>query len=822
MSLLPPVLDTVADPAGQELTLLDRLPAPVWISGLDGGRTWFNQAWQAHTGRRLIHEQGHGWQKGIHPEDLERCREVLTAAVRERTDYTLEYRLWHASGGYRWLLEQACARHGPQGDWLGHLGLCTDITELKLARSALTECEEEFHSLITNIPGAVFRCAADRDWTVRFVSPLISTLSGYSAEEFTGRALKSLIHAEDRERVLGEVRDQIGLRGSFVVEFRILDKGGSVRWWLASGRAHGGLGASQPDHITGALFDITPLKAAEERLRQTAIVFDNAAEGILITDAEGRIVAVNRAFSELTGYAPEEVLGKSPRILSSGHHDPAFYEAMWEGLLQTGHWRGEIWNRHKNGQVFPLLETISAVRDEAGRVTGYVSLFSDITPIKQTEAKLERLAYHDALTGLPNRLLFDQRLEHAIEQAQRHGERLAVLYFDLDRFKHLNDTLGHQVGDALLRAIAQRLTRRLRKSDTLSRRGGDEFTLLLENLRQPQQAAAVARDILRQLGKPFHLPDGQTVHTGTSIGISLYPDDGSTPRELIDRADAAMYEAKQGGGGQYRFYTPEITLASRERMELEGRLRKAVEAKGLQLAYQPLFHLSDGELVGTEALLRWIDLELGEIPPERFIPMAEEMGLMPTLGAWVLGEACRQTMAWERAGLGPLHVAVNVSARQLKAPDFTRTVRQALEGSGLPPSRLQLELNEAILLGAGDAALEALQELRREGVSITVDDFATGLSSLTRLQRLPVDRLKIDRSFVHDLPDDQEDLRLIQLIVAMARSLRLQVVAEGVETEAQLALFRQERCELAQGHLLCAPLAPEGLPAIVPTARVSH
>uniref|UniRef100_UPI00145F97E8 PAS domain S-box protein n=1 Tax=Candidatus Roseilinea sp. NK_OTU-006 TaxID=2704250 RepID=UPI00145F97E8 len=373
------------------------------------------------------------------------------------------------------------------------------ITDLRLAQEALAASEEEFRSLVTNIPGVVYRCALDKDWTVSFVSPLIETLTGYTPDAFIqgGRGLVSLIHPEGRDRVLGEIHQQLRERGSFVAEYRILDKAGTVHWVLASGRAHGGTGGRRPDHLSGALFDVTPIKAAEERLRQTAIVFDNTTEGIMITDAQGAIVAVNRAFSEITGYTAEEVQGKHPNMLSSGRHDEAFYQAMWQALEQTGHWRGEIWNRHKNGEVIPLLQTISAVRDESGRVTGYVAMFSDISHIKQTEARLERLAYHDALTGLPNRLLFDERLEHAIQQATRHGERLAVLYFDLDHFKQLNDSLGHQVGDTLLEAIAARLKRRLHKSDTLSRRGGDEFTLLLENLRQPEQAANVARDILR-------------------------------------------------------------------------------------------------------------------------------------------------------------------------------------------------------------------------------------------------------------------------------------------------------------------------------------
>ncbi|MFN3595110.1 MAG: EAL domain-containing protein [Thiobacillaceae bacterium] len=796
--------------------MADWIPAPVWLSGPDLGRTYFNRSWLEFTGRSLQQETGDGWQQGVHPEDLPACREQARLAAAQRAPYTLEYRLWHSSGTYRWVLDRATPRIGEDGAFLGYIGLGTDITDLKLAQEALTASEEEFRSLVTNIPGVVYRCALDRAWSVDFVSPLIETLSGYPPEAFTQgkRGLMSLIHPEERDRVHGEIRQQLRERGSFVAEYRILDKSGAVHWVLASGRAHGGAGGRRPDHLSGVLFDVTPIKAAEERLRQTAIVFDNTTEGILITDANGKIVAVNRAFSAITGYASEEVLGKNPRMLASGRHDESFYKAMWQALGENDHWRGEIWNRHKGGEIIPLLETISAVRDESGRVTGYVAMFSDISHIKQTEARLVKLAYHDALTGLPNRLLFDERLTHAIEQAARHGERLAVLYLDLDHFKQLNDNLGHQVGDALLEAIAARLKARLRKSDTLSRRGGDEFTLLLENLRRPEQAANVARDILRQLAKPFHLPSGETVQTGTSIGISLYPDDGRAAHELIERADAAMYEAKSAGGGQYRFYTPAITQASRERAELEARLREAVQAGRLQLVYQPLYDLAHGQLVGTEALLRWSEPDLGEIPAERFIPMVEELGLIAELGDWALRQACAQAVSWDRAGVPPLRMAVNISLRQLLSPGFASRVQTILADTMLPPARLDLELSESTLLALKEPALADLRALRGLGVCVTVEDFGMGLSALARLQSLPVDRLKIDRSFVHALPHDNDGMRLIHLIVTLARVLRLQVVAEGVETEAQMQLLRDEQCDLAQGFLLSKPVPPERIPEL--------
>jgi diguanylate cyclase (GGDEF)-like protein/PAS domain S-box-containing protein len=802
------------------LSPLDALPGPVWLSDPDGGRGFLNRAWLAFTGREAEQERGDGWRGGIHPDDRDRVLTALAAAVRDRHDYSVEYRLRHASGEYRWVTERVAARFAPDGGFLGHAGQCADLSPLRQVQEALAASEEELRNLETNIPGVVYRCLWDKDLTVQHISDSIQAVSGYPASDFVDgrRSLADLIHPDDRERVRAEISEQIKERRGFVVEYRIIDARERVRWVLESGKAHYYSRRGRPQWLSGAVFDVTDLKAAEEQLRQAAIVFDNTTEGIMVTDARGDILAVNQAFTEITGYAAEEVLGRNPRLLSSGHHGEDYYRAMWEALRDTGKWRGEIWNRHKDGETFPLLQTISTVRDSGGEVTGYVSMFSDITHIKQTEARLEKLAYHDALTGLPNRLLFDERLEHAIQQAQRHGERLALLYFDLDRFKSLNDTLGHQVGDELLQAIAQRLGQRLRKSDTLSRRGGDEFTVLIENLREPEQAVAVARDILRQLAAPFLLPSGNQVQTGSSIGIALYPDDGLTAQQLTMSADAAMYEAKQGGRGQYRFHTQALTNAARQRMELETRLRLAVEAQALQLVYQPLYDVGSGRLIGTEALLRWRDAELGEVAPAHFIPIAEEAGLMDGLGDWALRRACGQAAAWRDAGLPALRMAVNISLRQLRGRDFAGQVRGALEATALPPAQLELELTEATLLQldeAGSAALRALQAL---GVSITVEDFGIGYSSLTRLRQLPVNRLKVDRSFVGDIPRDEDDMKIVSIIVAMARTLRLGVTAEGVETEEQLRFIRAEQCDAAQGYLLARPVEPELIPGLLKAA----
>lgn len=441
------------------------------------------------------------------------------------------------------------------------LALATSITAnraLRRARDGLAEREEQFRSLVTNIPGVVYRCAPDQDWTIYYVSEHIRDLSGYPASDFIERrrSYASIIHPDDMARVDQEVNAQVAAGLPFVLEYRIVDAGGGIRWILEHGRAHYG-----PDRaaqwLDGVFLDISTIKQAEVKLRQASAVFQHTAEGIIVTDVQRHILTVNPAFVGITGYKEAELIGHSPAVLRSGRHDAAFFAAMWREIEQRGSWQGEIWNRRKNGEVYPSWQTISALRDANDQVVGYISLYSDITSLKQSEERLQWLAYHDPLTGLANRVLFEERLRHAIRQALRHKEQLAVLYFDLDGFKTINDNLGHQVGDELLEALAQRLESRLRKSDTLSRRGGDEFTVLLENLNGTEEAVAMANEILRQMVKPFALPSGHQVNTSCSLGISLFPDDSENIEELIRCADIAMYRAKQDGGNCYRLFSPE-------------------------------------------------------------------------------------------------------------------------------------------------------------------------------------------------------------------------------------------------------------------------
>ncbi len=511
----------------------------------------------------------------------------------------------------------------------------------------------------------------------------------------------------------------------------------------------------------------------------------------MITDARQQIVAVNRAFTEITGYSEQEALGNSPRLLASGQHDSSFYVALWHQLNAEGHWQGEIWNRRKNQELYPEWLTVSAVRNADGELSHYVGVFADISTLKYAQARLDYQAHHDPLTGLPNRLLFESRLNASLKEAQEDDHQGAVLFLDLDRFKHINDSLGHPVGDLLLKSIATRLREQLRDVDTVARQGGDEFIILLPGLHHALDAEHVANKLLLCFEMPF-IAGEQEFFVSASIGICLYPSDGSDVATLVKNADAAMYRAKAQGRNRVEFYTRELTFQATERMALEHELRRALESDQLQLYYQPKLSLSTGQLVGAEALIRWKHPQFGTISPDRFIPLAEENGLILPLGDWVLRQACRQMSRWQdsHAAFGPL--SVNLAGAQLRQTNLVERIRELLAHYNLQPSRLQLEITESFLMHQTEEALSILHSLKHLGVQLAIDDFGTGYSSLSYLKQLPLDTLKIDQSFVHGLPDDPHDAAIARAIIALGRSMNLTVIAEGVEHEAQERFLEAE------------------------------
>ncbi len=561
----------------------------------------------------------------------------------------------------------------------------------------------------------------------------------------------------------------------------------------------------QPAYVIGVR-DITERKKSENYLRQSAAVIDSTREGLLVTDIDKHIVRINPAFTEITGYSEAEVLGKTPEILRSGRHDKNFYAEMWASILSTGHWQGEIWNRRKNGETYPELMSIDVVKDSDGRVCNYVSVFTDISKLINIQSELDFLAHHDPLTRLPNRLLLMSRLHHGIQRAMRDNKFLALLMIDLDRFKDINDSFGHLAGDELLQQAAAKLLVHLREIDTVCRLGGDEFTVLLEDIAGSEDAAHVASDIIRDLSEPYRLSNGAEVRIGASVGISIFPGYGSTAEQMLQQADSALYQAKTDGRGCFAYFSEKLTVAARERIDIEVKLRRAINQGELRVLYHPQIDIGSGRIIGAEALVRWQDPADGLVLPSRFIHIAEVTGLIGEIDDWVLRETCQQGQRWLAAGLPPLTLAVNLSAYQFLQGDISSTVAQVLNDTGFPAANLELELTESALMRRETESIQILNRLRALGVRLAIDDFGTGYSSLAYLKLFPLDVLKIDKRFIDDVPIHRDDMEIVAAIVAMAHTLRLKVLAEGVENENQLTYLRTLGCDHYQGYLCSQPV----------------
>ena len=548
-----------------------------------------------------------------------------------------------------------------------------------------------------------------------------------------------------------------------------------------------------------------PLKENRERLRQAAAVFDCTREGVLVTDARGLIVHVNRAFIEITGYQREDVLGRLPSLFKSGRHSALFYQQMFQSLQRTGEWSGEIWNRRKSGEIYPQWQTIRVIYDDQDHLSHYVAVFSDISAIKESEHELAHLAHHDPLTDLPNRLLFTDRAKQALALAQTQKRGCALLLLDLDHFKIINDSLGHNVGDQLLKLAGERLQALLGPSVTLARLGGDEFAVLAESCTQVVQAAALAQRILAALQQPFNF-DGHQLFVSASIGISLFPNDALSAEQLLRNADSALFKAKSAGREGYALYTEELTAHAQNRVEIAGELRRALQQEELRVYYQPVHDLHDGRLVGVEALVRWQHPERGLVPPGEFIPIAERTGLIADIDGWVMNQACRQMCQWLADGVPVRFVAVNVSSRLFARRELYEQVAKVLHDTGLDPTFLELEVTESAVMDDPEVALEQLHRLRELGLRLAIDDFGTGYSSLLRLKRLPVQKLKIDQGFVAGLPGDEDDAAIVRVVIALAKSMGMQVHAEGIEQVEQARFLLDQECDMGQGYWFGRPM----------------
>lgn len=551
--------------------------------------------------------------------------------------------------------------------------------------------------------------------------------------------------------------------------------------------------------------DLTSEKRAEEKEKIAAKVFENIMDGVMITDQNNFIQFVNPAFTRITGYQENEVIGKKPRILSSGKHDTDFFQTMWNSIHKTGMWKGEIWNKKKNGELYLEEITINALKDHKGHVCNYVAIFKDITERKSLEEKLQFQALHDDLTKLPNRNCFYEQLNKTIEHASNTNAAFGVIFLDLDRFKEINDTLGHSAGDELLKAVADRLRQTVRQSDLVARLGGDEFVVILQHLNKSSDCIKVAEKIKDSFSKPFLLGD-YDLYITPSMGISVYPDNGMDAETLVKHADTAMYQAKQHGKNTFKFFSSEFDDESFERLMLASDLRKAIDRTEFILHYQPQFSLHTGELVGFEALIRWNHPKKGMIPPGSFIPLAEETGMIIPIDQWVLREACLQNVKWQQQGYKPVRISVNLSMLQFQRQNVFELIQSILKDTGLDPHYLEIELTESIIMDNPEITSKNIQQLKTIGVQISLDDFGTHYSSLSYLKRLSLDRLKIDQSFMRDLADNKDDQIIVQTMIQLAHNLNLRVVAEGAEHQEHLEFLKNHRCDEVQGYYYSKPV----------------
>jgi diguanylate cyclase (GGDEF)-like protein/PAS domain S-box-containing protein len=528
-----------------------------------------------------------------------------------------------------------------------------------------------------------------------------------------------------------------------------------------------------------------------------------------ITDASTLILRVNKAFTETTGYSSEEIVGKHCNIFKSNRHKATFYQQMWKSVELTGEWRGEVWNRRKNGEIFPVWLVITAVKDENGEVINYVGTHIDISERKASEKKILQLAFYDPLTDLPNRRLLMDRLKHGINLERRGNRHMAVLMLDLDKFKAVNDSLGHLAGDELLQQVSTRITKNLRDIDMVARLGGDEFVILLEDIEHIEDAARVAGQIVAELSKPFDLNQSEDVCIGASIGISIYPQHGDTPELLMDNADSALYLAKDQGRGCYAYFSEDLTIAAKKRIAMESRLRHAIANNELRIHYQPQVDMVSNHIIGAEALICWQNPDVGLISPTQFIPIAEESSLIMDIGEWVMTEACKQGCLWLDAGLPEMNIAVNVSPHQFHRSDINALVAKVLAQTGFKAQLLELEITESGLMQYQENTVEILKTLRAQGVKLAIDDFGTGYSSLAYLKRFPLNVLKIDKSFIDDIPFLLDDMEITATIIAMGHILGFKVIAEGVETPEQLAFLKEKSCDSYQGYIKSPPVSAE-------------
>lgn len=689
----------------------------------------------------------------------------------------------------------------------GEVWVRVDVTETRHREQELRKLSRA----LQQSPSSVV--ITDINGTIEYINPKAEEVSGYSLAEVIGKR-PSIFSSGDLSPINYQEMWQRMLSGHpWQGTFLNRRKNGELYWEAATLSAvKDSLG--KITHFVAVKEDITERRSTEEQLRMNAAVFETTNEGIMITAPDASIISVNPAFSKITGYTSADVVGKNPKMFQSGKHTDSFYHDLWQALEKSGSWSGEIWNKRKSGGIYPQWLSIAAVQNSDGQLEQYVAVFSDMTQRKSDEEQIRQQANFDALTSLPNRTMLKRELTQIQHHTNQAGNICALLFIDLDRFKAVNDTLGHSIGDQMLQQVSLRLTSVISKNDLLSRFGGDEFVIVLPNLNDPEEAAIIAKQVIEILQPPFQLA-GRTLYIGASVGISCYPNDSDSSEVMLRHADMAMYLAKDNGRNQYRFFNAQMREEVKRRSELEQALRQAINNHEFELYYQPISNCQQQKVVAAEALIRWNHPEKGLISPTEFIPLAEDTGLIQPIGLWVLRQSCEQIIKWQQQGITDLCISVNVSTNQRLLGFDAEVAADIINSTGVDPSKIIFEITENMFLENSTEAITWLQEFKALGSKLAIDDFGTGYSSLSYLKQFPIDKLKIDRAFIRDLPDNKEDATLVNAIIAMSKSLGLELIAEGVETVEQLQYLHRLECQNIQGFLFSRPVPAEQLPDVI-------
>ncbi len=778
--------------------LISASPVGIVFLTQEGRLTRVNDVFCSMLGHAREDLERMDWHEILHPEDREILALQMHALLEDGTEsFRMDKRCLDRGGNTVWTsIRVNLMKEGESAPWF----VCQieDISARKRAEQAYLDAANRYRTIL--------ECTADGFWVVEQetgrlldVNERYSLMSGYSREALLSMRVSDIEANEDPEGVAAHIA-KVLKDGSDLFETRHRTKGGELIDVEVSATSQQGTSL-----IVCFLRDITARKTSEKQLRLLAMVFENSGEGIIITDAENRIEKVNLSFTRLTGYRFEEVAGRNPRMLSSGLQSREFYQAMWKRLLEEGYWQGEIWDRRKNGETYPKWLSIAVVRNEQGEVVNFIGSFSDIAELKRAEREIEKLAYQDPLTGLPNRFSLLAQFEQAIARARRNHARVALMFIDLDRFKIINDTLGHHIGDKLIVKVGDRLKKTVGEREIVARFGGDEFVVLLQEAETILAVEAIATSIVKDLAQP-HFVEGINLFSSPSVGISIFPDDGDNIHTIMKNADTAMYQAKSSGGGRCRLFDAAMTAKSAERLRFENGLRTALENREFELHYQPQI-AADGKVKALEALIRWYHPEFGSVSPARFIPIAEETGLILEIGKWVLKTACADLARWVERGMEDLRVAVNVSSLEFLQDGFVGSIGGIIREAGVRTNQVELEITESMAMANPERVIGIMRSLKADSIRLSIDDFGTGYSSLSYLKLFPIDQIKIDRSFIKDMDVDMNDKAITISTIALAQKLGLEVVAEGVESYQQSEVLFAQGCDLIQGYVFSKPMA---------------